>query len=190
MIWLTSDTHFGHSNIIKFQETRRHFASVDEMDSALIKNWNDRIGGDDVVYHLGDVSMTNSKRTSEILTALNGKIHLIRGNHDRSLKAHHRVRFESVQDYLELKREKGKHIVMCHYPFAVWRDSHRGSWHLHGHSHGSAPVYGKRIDVGVDCFNMAPVALETVEGMMGFRPIRFGDYHGLIVDNQKEAKDK
>lgn len=193
-IWFTSDTHFGHSNIIKFQETRRHFKTVDEMNDTLIKNYNDRVGNDDTVYHLGDVALAKDKETSGILAALNGKIHLVCGNHDRQMKAYNKSRFASIQDYLELRNVYNEQmLVLCHYPFLVWRNSHYGSWHLHGHSHGSAERRGKRLDVGVDCFNMAPVSLDTIAGMLEFAPIELGDYHGktdIAVDNQTEGKDK
>lgn len=77
-IFFTADHHFGHENIIKFSE--RPFESLEQMNEELIKRWNEKIGKDDTVYHLGDVSLGKPDFTKEILDRLNGNIHLIKGN--------------------------------------------------------------------------------------------------------------
>jgi len=80
-IFAIADTHFGHSNIIKY--CNRPFASVEEMDAALIKNWNETVSNNDIVLHLGDVCVGGGKeRAKEIISRLNGKKILIMGNHD------------------------------------------------------------------------------------------------------------
>ena len=80
MIYFTSDTHFGHARIIEL--CARPFANVDEMNEALIQKWNAVVGPDDVVYHLGDFFM-GPKETVLLRKRLNGKIVLIKGNHDK-----------------------------------------------------------------------------------------------------------
>ena len=77
-LWFTSDTHFNHANILKF--TNRPFENVTEHDEALIKNWNDRVGVNDTVFHLGDFCFGSSQKIVEIRERLNGNIVLIRGN--------------------------------------------------------------------------------------------------------------
>ena len=79
-IFIISDTHFGHENIIKY--CNRPFASVEEMDAAMIKNWNSTVSNNDVVLHLGDVALGNKDRAKEIISQLHGKKILIMGNHD------------------------------------------------------------------------------------------------------------
>jgi calcineurin-like phosphoesterase family protein len=175
-IWFTADTHFGHANIIKFMG--RPFAHTDEMDEAMIQTWNNTVQEKDVVYMLGDFSFHNVKQTNQILYKLNGNLHLIKGNHDSSknLKKMHTWRW--VKDYYELRHE-GQLTVLSHYPFQVWRDSHRGSWHLHGHSHGTLPRKGKRMDVGVDAlgFDNLLISYEEVEAYMKATREDLPDYH-------------
>jgi calcineurin-like phosphoesterase family protein len=79
-LFFTSDHHFGHNNIIKY--CNRPFENVDEMNAALIKRWNEKIPPDGDVYHLGDFALCHPEKLEEILDQLNGRIHLIIGNHD------------------------------------------------------------------------------------------------------------
>lgn len=137
-VFFTADHHFGHTNIIR--HVKRPFASVQEMNETLIKNWNSVISPSDTVYHLGDVSVLRPERTKEILDRLNGKIFLIRGNHDAA--AEHRLcrdRFEWIKDYHFASFNGGIRIALCHYAMRVWDRKHYGSYHLYGHSHGLLP---------------------------------------------------
>ena len=80
--WIIADTHFGHKNVIQYCE--RPFSSVEEMNEELIKKWNSVVKPDDIVYHLGDFSMTSNKeKVAELVACLNGRIVLIMGNHDQ-----------------------------------------------------------------------------------------------------------
>lgn len=79
-VFVTSDTHFGHTNVIKY--CNRPFRDAEEMDKALIKNWNETVGKNDTVIHLGDFGFCGRERIKEILSQLNGKKILIMGNHD------------------------------------------------------------------------------------------------------------
>ena len=85
MIWFTSDTHFGHSNIIKLAE--RPFADVDEMEDSLVANINSLVAPSDELYHLGDFSMKlGLEEQARILRRIRCRnIHLIPGNHDKRL---------------------------------------------------------------------------------------------------------
>jgi calcineurin-like phosphoesterase family protein len=148
-VFFTSDTHFGHTNIIRYDP--RPFAGVQEMNEALIKNWNSVVGPKDTVYHLGDVSILRPSSTKEILARLQGRICLIRGNHEKS--AEHRLcrdRFEWIKDYHFLKLDGRVSIALMHYAMRVWDHSHHGAWHLFGHSHGhlSLPEGVFALDVG------------------------------------------
>lgn len=79
-VFIISDTHFGHENIIKY--CNRPFASVEEMDQIMIKRWNETVSNNDIVIHLGDFSFYGKDKTREIIQKLNGKKILIMGNHD------------------------------------------------------------------------------------------------------------
>ena len=78
-IFFTADTHWGHRNIIRY--CQRPFVDVEEMNEALITNWNNTVGKDDIVFHLGDFAMGGSAEWCRLLERLNGRIYLILGNH-------------------------------------------------------------------------------------------------------------
>lgn len=148
-VFFTSDTHFFHRAIIQY--CRRPFASLREMNRAIVQIWNRQVGKDDVVYHLGDVSFGGLSETFQLLAELHGEIRLITGNHDDKLAndPYLRERFVWVKPYHEETIE-GNFIVMCHYPIVQWNMAQRGSWHLHGHTHGSLHLQGRAFDVGID----------------------------------------
>ncbi|MEA1848862.1 metallophosphoesterase family protein [Chryseobacterium sp. MHB01] len=170
-IFFTADHHFGHANIIKFSE--RPFESLEHMNEELIKRWNEKIGKDDTVYHLGDFSLGKPDFTKEILDRLNGNIHLIKGNHEGAALTYPK-RFASIRDYHELRIDEadnsnGKQkIILFHYSLRTWNGSHRGVWQLYGHSHGTLPDDEMTLsfDVGVDCHNFYPVSYEEVKEIM------------------------
>ena len=178
--WFTSDLHLGHANIIKY--CNRPFANVQEMDEALIENWNARIKPADLVYVLGDFALVPPQEVApRYVSRLHGTKQLIYGNHDRFLKDKRReFGFAWVGPYKEIK-VSNQLIVMCHYPFMTWRSSHRGSWSLHGHSHGSLArdMTCRRLDVGVDPNGYKPLSYEEVAQEMAkvvFKPV---DHHDL-----------
>ena len=172
MIWFTSDTHFGHKNILKY--TDRPFSSVREMDEALIENWNNRVNSDDEVYHLGDVALCSPNKLQEILARLNGRIYLIAGNHDKSAKACRDIALNGLKTIPNLEISdpdgyQGKQlIVLFHYAMRVWQASHYGTYHLYGHSHGELPDDPNSLsfDVGVDCHNYAPINYDEIKHIM------------------------
>lgn len=169
------------------------------MNEELIKSWNDVVGEEDEVYHLGDVSLTNPDKTHEILQRLNGKIYLITGNHEKSTlqKQETRDRFEWIKPMYELSVdnptiEGNKHqlIVMCHYGMRVWNKSHHGSWCLYGHSHDSMEKepWGRSMDVGVDSAyrilgEYRPFSYEEIKKIMDSRTHNPIDHH--IEDKTK-----
>ena len=175
--FFTSDTHFGHANVIKYSE--RPFLNVEEMNEGLIERWNERVSKGDHVYHLGDFSLTSKKEPHDVFFRLNGRIHLVRGNHDKVIKGWLQDQFEWVKDYHEMKGPGDVKIVLCHYGFMVWNKSHYGSWHLHGHSHGNLqnPNEVRRLDVGVDTHDYYPYSMDEVEEIMDGLGIFPVDHH-------------
>ncbi len=161
-LFFVSDTHFGHENIIK--TCNRPFASAAEMDEALIGRWNERVGPDDTVYHLGDFCYRNWRGADVYLSQLNGKIHLVAGNHDDETIAHHASLFASVSHIREI-HERGHRIVMCHYPMREWHGSWDNAWHLFGHVHGRLDhePHGYSLDVGADAHDFRPWSVDEIE---------------------------
>lgn len=184
MIHFVSDTHWGHANIIKY--SNRPFNSVEEMNEALIQNWNERVGQYDIVYHLGDFAFLPYDALKRTARRLNGTKHLILGNHDKTIIQSQNDllssgTFASIQNYVEL-RHAGEFFCLFHYGQRVWNKSHRGSIHLYGHSHGSLPPFGKSVDVGVDCKEITadyrPVSVDEVIAYMKKREFVAVDHHG------------
>ena len=152
------------------------------MEEWMIKEWQRKVAKTDEVYILGDFSFHRPEHTNAILRRLTGQKFLIKGNHDSSKNLKKIEGFAWVKDYYEMRRVKGELVIMSHYPFHVWRNSHHGSWHLHGHSHGSSPEVGRRLDVGVDNLHKRNlgsllISYEDVRKYMEVREPAFGDYH-------------
>lgn len=135
MNYFIADLHFGHSNILAFDN--RPFKTIEDHDAALIENWNNVVGMDDDVYLLGDISWHNTTKTIEIFHRLNGIIHLIRGNHDNRLLRNRELqsRFCEIADYKELDIGKGKSVILCHYPIPCFKSHYYGWYHFFGHVH-------------------------------------------------------
>lgn len=137
MIYFTSDLHLGHANIVKLCD--RPFSGVEEMDEALIANWNGRVTNGDDVYIAGDLIFRNDVPAERYLERLKGRKHLVVGNHDgrwmrgADLSRH----FESVGMLAELDA-CGRHLTICHYPMMSWPNGGRkSSLHVYGHIHNN-----------------------------------------------------
>jgi calcineurin-like phosphoesterase family protein len=170
-MFFTSDTHFGHKRILEYCATTRQYEDIAAHDEALINAWNERVGRKDHVYHLGDFAFLPADKTNEIMSRLNGYIHLIEGNHDR-VENFTAPNLVEVTPYKELKVGK-KSFILFHFPIESWNKVHYGSIHLHGHSHGSITHHpinpkAKRMDVGVDCHKEnAPFTVEEILAYIG-----------------------
>jgi calcineurin-like phosphoesterase family protein len=172
-VFFTSDTHFYHTNIIKYCD--RPFKDSDEMNKVLVENWNRVVPKDGIVFHLGDVSLNGTNSLHDLLFSLNGDIHLIKGNHERDAlrKGKIRERWATVSDILEIfipddeVTYNNQHLVLCHYPMITWNASHRGSWQLFGHVHGKLTGHHKcQLDVGVDLHNFTPLSYQEVKDIV------------------------
>jgi calcineurin-like phosphoesterase family protein len=131
-----SDLHFGHKNIIRYDN--RPFKTTEEMDNALIENWNKVVSNEDTVYILGDISWHDDYKTAEIFRQLKGTKILIKGNHDNIKRDSELAKcFARIQDYAELYLDKKNKVVMSHYPMPFWNGQFRDTVHLYGHVHNS-----------------------------------------------------
>ena len=175
-IFFTADTHFGHTNIIKY--CNRPFQSAQEMNEKLILKWNETVGQDDEVWHLGDFALCTPLDAWSIRSRLNGKINIIWGNHDKVAK-NMKNAWASYHDYFELKIAGYPMVVLSHYAFRVWNKSHHGSWHLYGHSHGSLPDDPNALsfDAGVDCHGFRPISIAEVQKIMSTKTFKPVDHH-------------
>ena len=156
-LYFTSDTHFGDHRTLNIH--KRPFASVAEMDEALVAAWNAAVGESDEVWHLGDFARKLADIPA-LLERLNGRVHLVRGNNDPAGICE-LLGWASVSDYRELEAE-GRKLVLCHYPFRSWNGQHRGALNLHGHSHGKLKPLPRQYDVGVDARGFRPITLAEI----------------------------
>lgn len=169
MIYLTSDLHFGHKNIINY--CTRPWDNIDDMDRNLIASINSIVGITDTLYILGDFTMhgsyTKCMNYREQIDCQN--VHLILGNHDNGfIEKGKRSPFSSERDYLELIYN-GVLFCLSHYPFVSWKNKERGSIMCHGHVHYKSTnnlksyYQGiKRYDVGVDANLYKPVLIDRI----------------------------
>lgn len=184
MKYFTSDTHFNHANIIKY--CNRPFSSVEEMNEELIRRWNEKVGPDDEVYHLGDFGFFNSNtpeqyKLENILSRLNGRIYLILGNHDNwNYLLKHKHHFVTITNMATMYAGKYK-IIGCHYPLLCFEGSNGGNTlNLFGHVHSGPGQFGNpdferlnmmfkenQYDVGVDNNDYAPVSFTNILQKLG-----------------------
>lgn len=164
-VFFTADEHFDHANIIKF--CKRPFTSTEEMKEALITKHNSVVRPGDRVYHIGDMlwRTLSDQEALQIRHRLNGQHYYIFGNHDEVFHRSKAMResFIWCKDVWNLKVNGYPNIWLSHYAHRVWNGSHRGAWHLYGHTHGDMPGDGSlSLDVGVDPQNFLPISLEQV----------------------------
>lgn len=187
-IYFTSDTHYSHKNICRgvsdWEENEgnqrtRNFKTLEEMNDTLVNNINSLVKENDTLWHLGDWSFGGYEQIKIFRDRLNCKnINLVFGNHDQHIEpinSPFRNLFSSVQYVknfsLKLGTEKtgkfGKQgFFLSHYGHRVWDKSHHGNIHLFGHSHGTLPMHGKSMDVGVDTNNFYPYHLDEILDIM------------------------
>ena len=176
-----SDLHFGHENVIKFDN--RPFETVEEMDAELIRRWNAKVGKDDLVYVLGDmIWKSRNGEAEQLIKSLNGQIILIKGNHDRFLhNAKAKAALAGVKDYddITVTLEDGttRRCILSHYYIPMYNGHFYTAIHLHGHSHNTEEAsielqiskmlnsrgYRNEIyNVGCMYWNYEPVTLDEI----------------------------
>lgn len=159
MIFYTADLHFHYKPFLP----GRPFASVEEMDEAMIRLWNETVTDEDTVYVVGDVGYNGGYVPGDALGRLQGRKHLIRGNHDTGFENAPKLfdYFETVTDFNEID-DGETHILLCHYPILYRK---RG-YMIHGHLHQArGPEYDilrqmpRMLNAGVDVNFYRPVTL-------------------------------
>jgi calcineurin-like phosphoesterase family protein len=211
--WFTSDTHFWHKHIIDYCNRpvpgtgwMNPSERIEAMNKWLIQRWNEKVKPNDEVWHLGDFFFCGTKKALEILQQLNGRKHWIRGNHDYGLARNkevialleapprdYKLLMANIpyEDEEEKPQQYTQPIVLCHFPILSWDGMAHGSWHLHGHCHGSIDNShndsGLRMDVGVDAENnnWYPISLDEIRNRMALRTVRPVDHHSSNENNPR-----
>lgn len=159
-IFLISDTHFNHANIITFKNSDgtplRPFSSIEEMNETLIDNWNRVVGKSDKVYHLGDVAFKNAASLDSVFPRLNGDKVLIKGNHDILKPSVYLKYFRDIRAYHQLDK-----LLLAHVPIhPASLDRWRGQ--IHGHLHNNVVNDRKYFNVSVERINYTPISFEQI----------------------------
>ncbi|WFD08988.1 phosphoesterase [Tepidibacter hydrothermalis] len=157
-IYFISDMHFGHSNIIKYEN--RPFKNIKEMDATIIKNWNSVVKKDDKVFVLGDISFYDKEKTAEIIYSLNGYKVLILGNHDneRSLHWWKSVGFDEVINYSIIYND---FYILSHEP--MYLNDNMPYMNIHGHIHNLKYESKQFFNVSVECIDYTPISFEKIK---------------------------
>lgn len=181
-VWLTADTHYGHSNICygvskwKDKENTRKFDTLEEMNQTIVDNINKYVKPDDILFHLGDWSFGGIDNIWNFRKQLNVKsIILILGNHDHHIERNSLINcdgkdIEAQRLFITLLPQafKTKHeLVLSHYPIESWENAEHGSIMVHGHVHGKlndsdTNMFYRRIDVGIDWEEFRPYHIEEI----------------------------
>lgn len=172
--YFTADLHLGHRNVIHMDG--RPFPNLETHDGELTVRCRPE-GGDEKrhpqLWLLGDVGhrAADVEAFMEAIRPYWSKIHLIRGNHDDRAAWKLRHLFDSAHEAFYLRINPEVRLYLSHYACRTWRNSHHGSIHLHGHSHGALPRWGRSMDVGtmLNCFY--PYALHYIVQEMQALPM-------------------
>ena len=174
MIFLTSDTHFGHDR--EFLWGPRGFTSSQEHDEAIIKNWNEVVGPDDIVYHMGDLMLGDNAYGIECVKRLNGHIKLIRGNHDTDARWKLYATLPNVEliGWAEVIKYKKYQFYLSHHPTMTSNLEKAPHLRMHlinlyGHTHQPNKFYQSTpfmFHCGLDSNGNKPVSLDDAIEMM------------------------
>ncbi|MGP9706669.1 metallophosphoesterase family protein [Brachybacterium sp. AOP42-C2-15] len=195
--FFTADTHFGHRLMALQRGHAPGAGSRDDVtlehvhahDEDIVASWNSVVSADDVVWHLGDLTLKHTAEIADTLRRLNGRIRLVLGNHDR---AHPHFRERAIAAQQELLRNGIEYVctaarvtipggssgripvMLSHFPyrtdrpedrrFSAWQLESSGDWLLHGHTHSHAAMNGdlpRQIHVGWDAWRR-PVSEEEI----------------------------
>jgi len=166
MHFLISDTHFGHKNIIEYEN--RPFESVEEMDETMIRNWNSVVGMNDTVWHLGDFALCGAERTREIIHSLNGRIKLLKGNHDR-----HSVGWWE-REGVELIKGRGiwigDYILLTHSPVTGTLNPRLVNFHGHIHNKKADMRYNINVCVERNMMHYVPL-MAPFQGCLAYKVV-------------------
>lgn len=178
-VLITADEHYGHERIIEL--ANRPFVSLEQMKETIIERHNRKVPKNPnyLTIHVGDMFWHSMEpgEAGTILSRLNGRHAFQFGNHDELIEKNQFLRMM----FLWVKGENkagGAHVInhnkraltLNHFAQRVWQGSHKGHWHVYGHSHAALPGLGKSFDIGVDGNDFTPWALEEIEARMNTLP--------------------
>ena len=171
-VWFTSDLHFWHKNICKY--CNRPYENIEEMNQAIIDNWNSVVKDDDTVFLLGDMGFCGYEKLKPLMEQLKGYIILIQGNHDPDKIVRKLLDDEIIKECYTLRNITiigdeecpNQELTICHFPMIDWYSKERGAWMIHGHQHQLPHMTScstAHWDVGLDKNGMCPISFEQLK---------------------------
>ena len=159
-VFLISDTHFDHHNIIEYE--KRPFNDVVEMNEYIISNWNRVVKNTDKVFMLGDFALGNRERVIELIRELNGFKSIILGNHDKYPESFWlEAGMKEASKYPIIYKDKW---IFSHRPLAMSNDM--PYINIHGHIHSKKLDSDKHFNVSVECIDYTPIQLLDIEKIL------------------------
>lgn len=156
--FVTCDTHFNHENIIKY--CNRPFKDTKKMEDVLIKNWNEVVGKEDIVYHLGDFGFGTLEELKNIFDKLNGKKYLVMGNHDLRYGKNFFLKLGFIK--VDKKEIQLENIVLTHYPKEITDNQINIYGHIHDKLIEEKFNDNKHYCVSLEKTNYYPVELKNL----------------------------
>lgn len=163
-LFFISDTHFSHDNILKFvnyegDRVRPEFTSGEEMNEALIENWNRVVSPSSKIYHLGDVTM-DLKSYHSIMPRLNGRKRLILGNHDNFKMSEYTRYFEKILESWQPIRR----LLFTHRPVLMGGEEGSGKINVHGHVHRTRnqKITPQHLNISCEMTNYTPIHWDEI----------------------------
>jgi calcineurin-like phosphoesterase family protein len=167
-IFVISDTHFSHKNILNFLKVdgtrvRPEFNDMDVMDETMVNNWNKTVKPNDIVYHLGDFSFGGKQNIEKFANRLMGRKRLIMGNHDYDAKDYTKY-FEKVMSWRQFGTDFKRPVILCHYPLDEVSFNYRGKngVNIHGHLHDKFTGKPHHVNVCVENIGYTPISIEQI----------------------------
>ncbi len=161
MVYIWSDLHLGHTNVIKYEN--RPFSSTEEMNQTILDNWKKTVKKQDTIINLGDVAFGIDRDSlRDMITSMPGKKMLIIGNHDRgrSLTYWYDVGFDEVYKYPIIY---DSFYILSHEPLYV-NDS-MPYVNIHGHIHSETITNPQKVNVSVECIEYVPILFNKIKDM-------------------------
>ena len=185
MIYYIADTHLRDQAI--FDKCKRPFKSLNEMENAIMNNWNNKVKDDDIVYVLGDIAKDDDFDAISIFSKLKGHKHLIVGNHDHLLieRIKDSKMFESVK-FIDLIVDKDRKVCVCHYPMMDWMEFNRKGILVYGHIHNKTSKNGSAYKMIKEFYKDLP-AYNCGVDVCGFEPKTLDELIHLKEVNKNES---
>lgn len=155
-VFFIADTHFGHKNIIGYN--RPQFNDIEEMNNAIVENWNKVVKPKDIVWHLGDVAF--GKDNIHYLAQCNGVKRLVMGNHDTYHVDEYKYYFDRIFGCNQYKQAFLTHIPIHTQQF------YRTKLNIHGHVHHEDPLLmasDRYFNVCADHIGLTPINWEDIK---------------------------